>query len=707
MNHRKRTSARQSSPLRRRRSWVAARRRRVGARHGSRCSAQPPQRRAAAADDGLRRRRVPQAGTASTCHNQRAKIGGLALDTLDVSTRGHRRRDVGEGRQEDPHRHDAAERRAAAGAHARSTASPPSLETRLDKAADPNAALVTPALHRLNRTEYANAIRDLLALDVDVNALLPADGSSEGFDNIAEALARLAVADPGLRLRGDEDQPPGGRRSRRWRRRRSTYLAAGRAGAGPAHRGPAARHARRLAGSAHVPARRRVRVRVGGASRRWPGAGVDITLDGEQIKVDNPRSFRMKVTAGPHTIGARAASIGSAAPASTRSTRTSASTRRSRTPGGVQTLVDHRPVQRDRRRRHAEPARIFVCRPATAAEEATCARTILTTLARRAYRGPVSAAEVDTLMGFYQQGREGGDFESGIQQALARILVAPRFVFRVEEEPATIASGQAVSHQRFELASRLSFFLWSSIPDDELLDVAIEGPAARSEGARAAGEADARRPEGGRARRELRRPVAVSARARQRADRGAGTSTTTCASRSAAKPRCSSRHRARGSQPHRPARRRLHVRGRAAGAPLRHPERPRQLLPPRAARRRQPAPRPARTGQHADGHLDRHAHLAGVARQVGAGEPARHAGAGAAAGRRDEPRAGAEGGEDRRSLRQRLEAHRANPVCASCHKHHGPDGLRARELRSRRRAGASATAGRRSTPPGSSPTARR
>jgi hypothetical protein len=96
-------------------------------------------------------------------------------------------------------------------------------------------------------------------------------------------------------------------------------------------------------------------------------------------------------------------------------------------------------------------------------------------LARRAYRGPVSAAEADTLMGFYKKGRAAGDFESGIQEGLARILVAPRFVYRAEEEPATIASGQPYRVSDVDLASRLSFFLWSSIPDDELLDVAAKG----------------------------------------------------------------------------------------------------------------------------------------------------------------------------------------------------------------------------------------
>src|SRR5207247_4395265 len=104
-----------------------------------------------------------------------------------------------------------------------------------------------------------------------------------------------------------------------------------------------------------------------------------------------------------------------------------------------------------------------------------CARQILTALARRAFRRPVLDAEIETLMSFYQQGRKDGDFETGIQQALARVLVAPRFLYRAEEEPAGLKDGAVYRLSDLEIASRLSFFLWSSIPDDELLDAAIKG----------------------------------------------------------------------------------------------------------------------------------------------------------------------------------------------------------------------------------------
>src|SRR6185369_16841697 len=104
--------------------------------------------------------------------------------------------------------------------------------------------------------------------------------------------------------------------------------------------------------------------------------------------------------------------------------------------------------------------KLFVCYPASAAEEAACSRRIVSSIARRAFRRPVSEAEVTTLMNFYQQGRKGADFETGIQQALARVLVAPAFLYRIEDEPAGIGEGASYRLSNLELASRLSFFLW-------------------------------------------------------------------------------------------------------------------------------------------------------------------------------------------------------------------------------------------------------
>src|SRR5262249_36218463 len=119
--------------------------------------------------------------------------------------------------------------------------------------------------------------------------------------------------------------------------------------------------------------------------------------------------------------------------------------------------------------------KIFVCRPATRTEEEPCARKIISTLARRAYRGDLTDVDMQRLFGFYQASRRTGSFERGIQIALQRILASPKFAFHIESEPANAAAGTVYAISDLELASRLSFFLWSSIPDDELLDVAAKG----------------------------------------------------------------------------------------------------------------------------------------------------------------------------------------------------------------------------------------
>jgi mono/diheme cytochrome c family protein len=403
------------------------------------------------------------------CHNQRAKIAGLELDTLDLSHVGP-----------DAETWEKVVKKIRTGMMPPSGARRPEraaldgfaaeLESRLDRAADPNATLVKPALHRLNRTEYANAIRDLLSLDVDVNVLLPADGSSQGFDNLAEALAvspsliqgyvsaamkisRLAVGDktmgpsqvtytpaPGLAQDRHIDGLPLGTRG-----------------------GMLIHHT--------FPVDADYDFALGG---RGGGPAIDITLDGEQVKVDNLRSFRLKVPAGPHTIGLSLPDRqrGAGVDEIYSDFRSNAVFT---TPGGVPNLVITGPHNVTGAGDTPSRRRIFACRPTSPGEETSCARSILTTLARRAYRGPVSPAEIETLMEFYRKGRQAADFDSGIQEALARVLVAPRFVYRAEEEPANLVAGQVYRVSDVDLASRLSFFLWSSIPDDELLDMAAKG----------------------------------------------------------------------------------------------------------------------------------------------------------------------------------------------------------------------------------------
>src|SRR5262245_409129 len=420
-----------------------------------------------------------------TCHNQRLKTGSLALDLLDVTKVGP-----------DAETWEKVVRKIRTGMMPPSGARKPErtmldafaseVELRLDRAVDPNAALATPALHRLNRTEYANAIRDLLALDIDANTLLPADGSSQGFDNLAEALAaspaliqgyvsaamkisRLAVGDRAMAPVQITIAPPPALAQDR----HIDGLPLGTRG------GMLINH--------FFPLDAEYDFSFGGRGFGVGGA-VDMTLDGQPIQVLNPRNFKLNVSAGPHTLALALVDRqrGAGVDEIYSDFRTNAVFT---TPGGVPTLVITGPNNATGPGDTPSRRRIFTCHPASAkatagsrrssldvnASEDGCARTILSMLARRAYRGPVSATEITTLMDFYQAGRRAGDFEAGIQQALARILVAPRFVYRAEEEPATVAGGQPYRISDVDLASRLSFFLWSSIPDDELLDVAIKG----------------------------------------------------------------------------------------------------------------------------------------------------------------------------------------------------------------------------------------
>jgi mono/diheme cytochrome c family protein len=406
------------------------------------------------------------------CHNSRARLGDLALDTLDLAS-------VETGAET----WEKAVKKIRTGMMPPSGARRPArealdafastLEARLDRAADVNAGLLTPALHRLNRTEYANAIRDLLALDVDVDTLLPADGSSQGFDNLAEALAvspslvqgyvsaamkisRLAVGDPAtIPVQVTYGPPPGLAQDRH-----IEGLPLGTRG------GLLIRHT--------FPLDAEYDFSMGGRGFGPGGGGLDITLDGEQVQVDNPRSFRLAVPAGPHTIGLAVLDRqrGAGVDDVYSDFRTDGTFRAG---GGVPSLVITGPHNATGPGDTPSRRKIFACRPATQDEEPACARAILSSLARLAYRGPVSTAETDILMDFYRQGRATGDFETGIRQALARVLVAPRFVYRAETEPATLATGQVYPVTDVDLASRLSFFLWSSIPDDELLDVAERG----------------------------------------------------------------------------------------------------------------------------------------------------------------------------------------------------------------------------------------
>jgi hypothetical protein len=404
-----------------------------------------------------------------TCHNQTAKTGGLALDAMDIANVG-----------KDARTWEKVVRKIRSGMMPPSGARRPErpildgvatdLEARLDRAAALTPNPGAPALHRLNRTEYANAIRDLLDLDVDVTTLLPSDDSNEGFDNIADALSvsptliqgyvgaamkisRLAVGDrTAVPNQVTYQAPPNLSQEQHFE-----GLPLGTRG------GMVIKHTFPLDGE----------YQISGGGARGGGGGTDMTIDGQPVQA--ARGGRIQVKAGPHTIavavvdGRRAGGVDDQYSDYRVNSKFTVG-------GGVQGITITGPYSPTGTGDTPSRRRIFVCKPQSASEEPSCARKIVSNLSRRAFRrNLIDDAEVDGLMAFYERGRKEGDFETGIQQVVARVLVAPRFVFRMEDEPAGVKDGATYRIDDSALASRLSFFLWSSMPDDELLDLAAKG----------------------------------------------------------------------------------------------------------------------------------------------------------------------------------------------------------------------------------------
>jgi len=432
-----------------------------------------------------------------TCHNQRLETGGLALDDKDVANLGA-----------------APEIWEKVVKKLRSGIMPPVGRPRPDEATQDgfvawlaagldNAAAARPdpgrtaTFHRLNRAEYRNAIRDLLAVEINADDFLPADDSSYGFDNIggvlrmsqallerylaaARTISRLAVGSPPPALISDtfrttQDEQQHDRLERLPFGTRGGIL---------------------VDYLFPLDADYDIKVELASARSLRDPQQLEITVDGEQVglfDLAQPDSaptqnryttraseldIRVPVSAGPHEVAATFYRNPHVLLEQTRepfpNPRTSGN---SGGPGGSQPFVSSVTIAgpHDARGPGNSPsgARIFTCRPSSPSDEPACARTILAGLARRAYRGPVDDEALQVLLTFYENGRaSGGSFEAGIELALRRLLVSPEFLVRIEADPTTVARGAAYRIDDVALASRLSFFLWSSIPDDELLDVA-------------------------------------------------------------------------------------------------------------------------------------------------------------------------------------------------------------------------------------------
>ncbi len=381
------------------------------------------------------------------------------------------------------------------------------LETTLDRAAAVAPNPGRPLVHRLNRAEYANAIRDLLALDVDVTSLLPPDDSSSGFDNIADVLGVSPVLlesylTAGERIGalaiGDPKTPPMGEvyriRQDASQDRHVEGLPLGTVG------GMLVKTTLPLDGEYQFQVRL-FRTNLGTMRGLEYPHQLEITVDDERVHIasfggnaeiarssDNPTTTgdeidgrftaRVPIKAGPHKIGVAFLEKTHALNARRLQSyvRSSSDTIDFSGYPHIDEFMVTGPFKPTGVGETPSRRKIFVCRPSAAAEENACARRILSTLARRAYRGDVVNADLQVLMEFYEAGRqEGGSFDTGIDLALRRILASPKFVFRVERDPSSIAPGTVYRLSDLELASRLSFFLWSSIPDDQLLDLASQG----------------------------------------------------------------------------------------------------------------------------------------------------------------------------------------------------------------------------------------
>ena len=420
------------------------------------------------------------------CHNERLLTAGLALDTVDVG-------DVGahpgvwekvarklRSRTMPPRgrpRPDAATYDAVADY----------LEASLDRtwAAQPNPG--RPAVQRLNRSEYVNAVRDLLALEVDGRALLPADESGYGFDNIGDVLSVspglleryiLAAAKISRWALGDATLPA----ATALYKTSPLMLQDGRVSDDlpfGSRGGHAAEH--------HFPldAEYVLRVRLGRGRRG--SHTLEIRLDRERVATFNvgrgnggPFEVRLPVQAGTRLVGAsfvgdlsQSLAVDGRPP---RPSVTSFAYALYPKPPIVAALEVVGPFDGDVPATTPTRQRIFGCYPRAAAEERPCAERILRSLARQAYRRPVHDDDIRPLLASFDAGyREGSGFEDGVRWALEAILVSPKFLFRIERDPAGAATGRPYPISDIDLASRLSFFLWSSLPDEELIALAAAG----------------------------------------------------------------------------------------------------------------------------------------------------------------------------------------------------------------------------------------
>ncbi len=433
-----------------------------------------------------------------TCHNETLKTAGLMLDTLDTTHI-----------PEDAPQWEKVLRKL------QNRAMPPAgmprpeentyvelvdyITHELDSYAQTHPNPGRTVLHRLNRTEYANAIRDLIDLEIDSTSLLPADDIGYGFDNIGDVLSvspflmerylgaaakisRLAIGDTNLLPSYHTYEVP---RNRVQYDRMSKDLPYGSRG------GLAVKH--------HFPVDGEYLIKVKLQTGRFDQIigmdrtrQLDILIDnkpiqrftieasdrgderihGDSVAADEHLEIKLDIKAGTHTIAATFIKDTVKAEGILKQPDLGLRNREQAFYEGVGNLSIAGPFSIDGPGNTPSRERIFSCRPSSNLSDTTCAKDILSRLTRLAYRRPVNDEDIDILMDLYHQGKADAGFENGIRMALQTILVSPEFLFRMEYEPKGVKSGESYKISDLELASRLSFFLWSSIPDEELLSLA-------------------------------------------------------------------------------------------------------------------------------------------------------------------------------------------------------------------------------------------
>jgi mono/diheme cytochrome c family protein len=472
-------------------------------------AAQPPAAAAAqapAAKPADVSRRVVLNKYCVTCHNDRLKTGSLSLERIDAEQIA-----------------DNAATWEKVVLKVKTGAMPPagrprldadtvatfvsSLESSLDQAAAAHPNPGSPTVHRLNRSEYVNVIRDVLALKIDGAALLPPDSSGFGFDNIADVLrvspglldryliaaqtiSRLAVGDPTIRpvietykqleLLRQED-------------RVSEDLPFGTRG------GVATNHNFPVDGEYTIKVVLQKTIENSVVRGAGESNDLEIYLDGALLKhftiycpstgrgggvntcaqsADAHLEVRVPVAAGPHLVGTafvKHASVKEGLDPDRVPIVSFAYAFGQNTQAAVESIEIAGPYDVTGPGNSPSRRRIFVCHPSSAQDEGRCAKTILSTIARRAYRRPITESDLQPLISFYEKGRRERGFDAGIQAALEVILVSPDLLFRVEDEEGNVPRTGVYRISDIDLASQLSFFLWSSVPDDALLDAAVRG----------------------------------------------------------------------------------------------------------------------------------------------------------------------------------------------------------------------------------------